>query len=319
MKPDLRVAAASPSFCEHPVLCAELLERFPQAKLNTSLTRLEGAALIDFLRHSDVAIVGLEQMTAEVIDALPDLKIVTKLGTGVDMIDGVALARRNIRFGWRAGANALSIAELVIGFAIVALRHMGTLNIAMRAGDDTRHRMGRLLSGRVFGLHGFGHIGQTVARLLKPFGCQVLACDVADREAPRKELGVEMVTFDDLLERSDVLSIHIPLFPATRDLYDAGTLARLRPDAVLINTARGELVDEAALLDKLRREPRFAACADVFRSEPAFQSPLFGESNFFGTPHIGGSAYEARLAMGRIAIDGIFDNFVPVPGRHPFD
>jgi D-3-phosphoglycerate dehydrogenase len=315
----LRVAAASPSFCEHPALCAELLALYPDAKLNTSLRRLHGAELVEFLRGHDVALVGLEQMTADVIGALPDLKVISKLGTGVDMLDGRTMAERGIRLGWKPGANALSIAELVIAFALIALRQMGAGNLALRAKGDVTKRMGRLLTGRVFGLHGCGLIGQQVVRLLKPFGCTVLAYDIADRSAFYAEHGVQGVGFDELIERSEVLSLHMPLTPQTRGLYGAKVLARLRPDCVLINTARGEMVDEDALYERLSTGQLAAACADVFASEPAFDSRLIPLPNFFGTPHIGGSAAEARLAMGRIAIEGITDNFVPVPGKHPFD
>ncbi len=314
----LRVAAASPSFCEHPVLCNELLALFPQAKLNTSLRRLEGDELIGFLQGHDVAVVALEHMTAQVIAALPDLKIVAKLGTGVDMLDAEAMHARGIRLGWKPGANALSIAELVVAFALIALRQMGMAHDALKQQQNYTKRMGRLLSGRVFGLHGCGHIAQAVVRLLKPFNCTLLVHDTADRSAFYAEHGVQAVGFDELLARSEVLSIHVPLTAHTRGLYDRDVLAKLRPDCVLINTARGEVVNEQALHERLASGALSAACADVFASEPAFDSPLIALPNFFGTPHIGGSAAEARLAMGRIAIEGIFDNAVPVPGVHPF-
>lgn len=319
MKQPLRVAAASPSFCEHPVLCRELLALYPDAKLNTSLERLHGDALVAFLRGHDVALVGLEQMTAGVIAALPDLKVISKLGTGVDMLDGHAMAQRGIRLGWKPGANALSIAELVIAFALIALRQMGAGHLALRSRGDVTRRMGRLLTGRVFGLHGCGLIGQQVVRLLAPFRCTVLAYDIADRSAFYAANGVQGVGFDELVERSEVLSLHMPLTPQTRGLYGADVLRRLRPDCVLINTARGEVVDEDALYERLASGALAGACADVFASEPAFESRLLALPNFFGTPHIGGSAAEARLAMGRIAIEGITDNFLPVVGQPPFD
>ena len=314
-----RVVAVSPSFCEHPVLREELLALYPDAKLNTALKRMEGAELVDFIRGHDAAIVALEAMSAEVITALPELRVISKLGTGVDMIDAKAMAEHGIRLGWKAGANALSIAELVIAFALIGLRNIGASSLALRAGADVTRRMGRLLTGRVVGLHGCGHIGQQVVRLLKPFGCTVIACDTADRAAFYAEHGVTHVGFDELIERSQVLSLHIPLTPQTAGLYGAGTLARLRPDCVLINTARGGIVDEAALYKQLQAGMLAAACADVFEAEPAFGSPLLQLPNFLGTPHIGGSAAEARLAMGRIALEGLFDNFVPTPGTHPFD
>lgn len=308
----LRVAAVSPSFCEHPVLRERLLALYPDAKLNTALDRLEGEQLIDFLRGYDVAIVGLEHMTADVINALPDLKVISKLGTGLDMIDLEAMRQRNIRLGWRAGANALSIAELVIGYAIVALRKMNSSNLAVRQGEVVRNRMGRLLTGRVFGLQGCGHIGQHVVRLLKPFGCTILAYDVADRSAFYEEYGVKAVSFDELIERSEILSIHAPLNESTRNLYNRDLFARMRRDAILINTARGEIVDEEALYDALTNGTIEAACADVLCSEPNFDSPLIALPNFFLTPHIGGSAAEARLAMGEDALHGITNNFIPL-------
>ena len=280
---------------------------------------LDGAELVAFLRGYDVAIVGLERMTEAVIAELPELKVISKLGTGVDMIDATAMARRGIRLGWKAGANALSIAEMVIAFAIVALRRMITLNQEMRSGAEPLDRMGRLLSGRIVGLHGCGHIGQQVVRLLAPFRCTVLACDTADRSAFFREFDVRSVSFDELLERSELLSLHVPLTPETTNLYDASVLGRLRLDCILINTARGELVDERALYELLQTGRLYAACSDVFQADPSFNRELVALPNFFGTPHIGGSAAESRLAMGRIAIDGIVDNFVPIPGFHPFD
>ena len=314
----LRVAAASPSFCEHPVLVAELLKLFPDARINRSLERLEGERLIGFLNGYDVAIVALEHLTADVIAALPSLKIVSKLGTGVDMIDLAAMADRGIRLGWRPGANALSIAELVIGFALSALRKINASNVALRNGQQVRNRMGRLLSGRVVGLHGCGHIGKQVVRLLQPFDCRILVHDIADQPGFYTEHGVQAVSFATLLAESEVLSIHVPLTSATRGLYNAETLASLQPGCVLINTARGELVDEAALFAALTSGRLEAACSDVLCSEPVFDSPLIALPNFLLTPHIGGSAAEARLAMGRVAIEGIFDNAVPVKGVPPF-
>jgi len=314
----LRVAAVSPSFCEHPTLRAELLELFPDARLNMDLARLGDDRLVAFLSGHDVALVGLEHLTGDVLSALPDLKIVSKLGTGVDMLDLDVMAQRDIRLGWKAGANALSIAELVVGFALVALRKINASNMALRNGEEVRNRMGRLLTGRIVGLHGCGHIGQEVVRLLTPFGCRILAHDISDRSEFYAAHGVEAVTFDQLIDQSEILSIHVPLTPETRDLYGKEVFARMRTDSILINTARGEIVDEDALYEALTCGGIEAACSDVVRSEPLFDTPLLNLPNFLLTPHIGGSAAEARLAMGRVAIDGIFNNSVPVKGVPPF-
>jgi phosphoglycerate dehydrogenase-like enzyme len=314
----LRVAAVSSTFCEHPLLCAELKQKFPDAKFNTDLRSLAGAELIAFLKGYDVAIIGMEAMTAAIIDALPDLKIIAKLGTGVDALDAEAMARHGIRLGWEPGANALSVAELTVAFALIGLRGMGSTNYALRQGQEVRNRMGRLLTGRVVGLLGCGNVGKALVRLLKPFQCTVIACDIVDQTPFFAEHGVEAVAFDELVARSEVLSIHVPLTPLTENLFGASVLDRLRRDCVLINTARGRIVDEDALYDRLVSGAVFAACADVVRAEPRFDSRLVALPNFFTTPHMGGSAMEARLAMGRIAIAGIFKNSVPVVGTFPF-
>ncbi len=314
-----KIAVASPSFCEHPKLRAELLARYPDAKFNPDLRVLDGQELVAFLSGADVAVVALEHMTAEIIDALPDLKIISKLGTGVDALDAGAMARRGIRLGWKPGANAASVAELVISLALIGLKRIGPLHDAAAQGRPVGIRMGRLLSGRVFGIHGCGHIGQAVVRFLKSFDCEILAYDAVDRSDFYRRYDVAAVRFDALVERSEVLSIHVALTDKTAGLYDAGLLGRLRPDCVLINTARGEVWDEAALKAHLRANPRFTACADVFVDEIRFDRELLNMPNFYGTPHIGGSAEEARYAMGRIAIDGIEENFIPVPGQFPFD
>jgi phosphoglycerate dehydrogenase-like enzyme len=313
-----KIAVASPSFCEHPKLRAELLARYPDAKLNPDLRVLAGQELIAFLAGADVAVVALEHMTADIIDALPDLKVISKLGTGVDALDAGAMARRGIRLGWRPGANATSVAELVISLALIGLKRIGPLRDAAAQGRAVGVRMGRLLSGRVFGIHGCGHIGQAVARFLKSFDCEILAHDAVDRSDFYRQHDIKAVCFDELVNRSEVLSIHVALTEQTAGLYDGRLLGRLRPDCVLINTARGEVWDEAALKAHLRANSRFMACADVFVNEIQFDFELLNMPNFYGTPHIGGSAEEARYAMGRIAIEGIEDNFVPVPGQRPF-
>ncbi len=153
---------------------------------------------------------------------------------------------------------------------------------------------------------------------LKSFDCEILAYDALDRSDFYRRHNITSVSFDELVERSEVVSIHVALTENTAGLYDAELLKRLRPDCVLINTARGEVWDETALKLHLRANPRFTACADVFVDEIQFDLELMNMPNFYGTPHIGGSAEEARYAMGRIAIEGIEDNFIPVPGQFPF-
>jgi D-3-phosphoglycerate dehydrogenase len=315
----MRVAVPCHAFCRHETLRAELLEACADVRFNDDFLRFNEAGLIGFLDGCDAAIIAMEQISDGVLSALPDLKVIGKYGVGLDNIDAAAMQNHNVRLGWTPGTNALSVAELVLCFAIAALRHVGATNAAMRAGDRPAARLGRHLSGRVVGIHGCGHVGKQLARLLAPFTCTILACDIADYGDFYKQHGITPVGFDELIERSEILTLHLPLTRATRGLYDADILSRLRDDCILINTCRGGIVDEGALKEKLTSGAIAAACFDVFAAEPPTDDALLSLPNFLATPHLGGSAEEARLAMGRSAIRGLFENSVPTPGKTPFE
>ena len=313
-----RVAVPSISFCQTHALRDELLARYPDTRFNDTQRRMSDDELVEFLSGHDAAIMGLENLTASMLDRLPELKVIARMGVGLDNVDPAMLRDRGIRIGWRGGVNKQSVAELMIAFSVSALRHVGPLNADMRAGTRPRQKMGRHLGGRVVGLHGCGHVGKEVVRLLQPWGCTILACDIADQSAFYADHDVEAVSMDDLVARSEVLSLHLPLNSTTRGLYTTDVLRRMRPDAVLINTCRGGIIDEPALKERLLDGRLAAACVDAFAVEPPTDDELLNAPNFLCTPHIGGSSAEARLAMGRAAIDGIEDNFLPEPGVFPF-
>lgn len=315
----MRVAVSSVSFSRHETLRAELLAEFPDVKFNDEGLRRSEEELTQWLKGCDAVIIGLEPLTEAMLNQLPDLKVVTRMGVGADNIDPDLLRAHGIRMGWTGGTNSLSVAELTLSFAIAALRHMAPLNYEMRAGQRPDQRMGRHLSGRTFGLHGCGHVGKQVARLLQPFDCTVLACDIRDYPDFYAEYGITPVSMDELLSRADVVSLHLPLNDATRGLYDAAVLDQLGPDTVLINTCRGGIVDEQALKERLFEGRLAAACMDVFAVEPPTDDDLLNAPNFFATPHIGGSAEEARIAMGRAAIRDLTENEIPERGKPPFD
>ncbi len=318
-EPNLRVAVPSISFCQTETLRRELLETYPDTRFNDAGRRLSEAELVEFLARRDAAIMGLEPLNERMLDQLPELKLISRMGVGVDNVDPDLLNRYGVRIGWTGGTNRHSVAELTISFAIAALRHVGPLYHEMRTGNRPRHRMGRHLRGRCVGLHGCGNVGKEVVKLLAPFECRVLACDIRDYDEFYRVHGVEAVSMDELLERSEVLSLHLPLNSGTSGLYGAEALDRLGPDCVLINTCRGGIVDEAALRERLLDGRIGAACFDVFLVEPPVDDELLNAPNFLCTPHIGGSAEEARLEMGRAAIRGLSENFIPEIGKAPFD
>lgn len=309
----MKIAVASRSFSRHPILRAELQAQFPQVSFNETGKSLAGAELVAFLAGHDAAITALERLDESLFAAVPDLRIIGKYGVGLDMVDLEAMRRRGIRLGWSGGVNKRSVSELVIAMAIALLRLVPQGNGEARAGQ-WRQLLGRHLSGRTVGIVGCGHIGQDLAPLLKAFGCRVLAHDIRDFPDFFAAHGVEPVGLDHLLSAADIVTLHLPLDGSTRNILSAERLARMRPDAVLINCARGGLVDEAALKDMLHSGRLAGAGLDVLAQEPPADLDLIRLPNVLVTPHIGGSAEEAVVAMGRAAIAGLRVNAIPEPG-----
>jgi phosphoglycerate dehydrogenase-like enzyme len=294
----VRIAVASRSFSKHPVLRAELLERYSRVTFNDEGRSLKGDALIAFLRHHERAITALEPLDAALFAALPELEVVSKYGVGLDMIDLEAMERRGVLLGWSRGVNRRSVAELVVAAAINLL-HGATIGTSEVKGGAWRQVPGRQLTGKTVGIIGCGHIGKEVALLMRAFSCQVVANDIVDISP---EIAVSL---DELLRASDVVTIHTPLDASTRNLLSRHRLMTMKPGAVLINMARGGLVDEQAMKELLTSGHLAGAAFDVFESEPPADRELLALPNFVPTPHIGGSSEEAILAMGRAAIDGL--------------
>lgn len=307
-----RVAVCSRSFSQNPVLRSELLSKYERVTFNEAGLKLHGASLVAFLRGHQKAITALEIIDASVLAALPELEVISKYGVGLDTIDLEAMRTHGKRLGWKSGVNRRSVSELVIAMAIAMLRHVPEANGEVLGGTWRQH-VGGFLSGRTFGIIGCGHVGKDVVTLLKPFECRVLAYDIREYAEFYKEHGVLPVALDDLLSSSDLVSLHVPLDQSTRGMLGASKLSLLKSTGVLINTARGGIVDEGYLKLMLKEKRLAAAAFDVFATEPPEDRELLALPNFLATPHIGGSAHEAILAMGRAAIDGLDNN--EIPGR----
>ncbi len=310
-----KIGVTNSLFSGHPVLRKTLLERYPDSKFRDVPQRPTEDDVIELLADRDAAIVGMEPITEKVLAALPNLKIIGKMGIGCDTLDFDALRKHQVRFGYTPGTNRLAVAELTLCFMIAALRWVMPLNIAMRNAERPRMRLGKGLTGRIVGIHGCGNVGKEVVRLLKPFNCEIIVNDIADYSAFYREYGIRAVSFDELVERSEVLSLHVPKTAATIGLYSDAVLARMRPDAVLINLCRGGIVDEEALYERLRTNKIAAASFDVFDIEPATNDKLINLPNMLAAPHIGAATDEARITMGMAAIDGLTENALVRPGQ----
>lgn len=250
------------------------------------------------------------QVRGSLLEHAPRLRVVGRLGVGLDNIDLPACKARGIDVIPALGANAQAVAEYVVGTAMLLLRGLRGSSDEVAAGAWPRPRMsdGREVGGKTLGLLGFGDIGRRTARLAQAVGMRVLAHDpMLDAASPLwAQADVGCRSLDDLLGESDVLSLHVPLTPATRGLLDAARLARMREGSVLINTARGGVVDETALARALRDGHLAGAALDVFEHEPLpAGSVLAGVPNLLLTPHIAGVTRESNVRVSSLIADKV--------------
>ena len=288
------------------VLVADALDAAAVARLRAAgyevieRTGVKGADLVDALKTCDGIIVrGATKVTGEVLRGVPSLRAVVRAGTGLDNVD-VAVARElGVTVANTPAANAISVAELVFGLVLALERHLVAAASDLRRGhwEKTKYA-GRELAGRTMGLLGFGRIGREVALRARAFGMDVIACDPVLPQWPAGYEWVPPVTRDELLAGADVLSLHVPLTPESRGAIGARELSLMRRDAVLVNCARGGVVDEAALLAALGAGALRGAALDVFEHEPPGEHPLLALPNVIATPHLGASTSEAQRRAG---------------------
>ena len=316
----MRVAVTSPYFDFFPELKAEFIDRYPDSKFPTSRHRMREDELIDYLRGYEAAVIGLDRFTEKVCAALPELEVVSLCSAGVDHIDPAILNRHNIRMWWAAGINKVSVSELTVSYMIFAIRRVHAFSTLLRQGKWAGPvGFGADLRGKTVGIHGCGHICKEVVKLLQPFGVEILACDRVDISDFCQEYGVQVVSPDELWARSDVLTIHLSRNATTLGMYTGAVLDRMKKGSILINVARGSLVDEQALKERLESGHLSGAAFDVFAVEPANGNPLLNVPNFFASPHIGATTRESWEAMLRSGMHGVEAAYRHEPGVYPFD
>ena len=268
-------------------------------------------ALAAAIGEADGIMVGLEKVSAELLATAPRLRVISRFGVGYDLIDIPACTRQRVLVGVVNGANDLSVAEHTMMLMLAVARRTIEMDASVRAGGWMKQdgRRMRELAGRRVLLVGYGRIGTRVARLCAAFGMQVMVNDpafptpriAADGYEPAPDLMAAVPT-------ADVISLHCPLSDATRDMVDAGFLARMKPDAWLINTARGGLVDEPALIAALTSRQIEAAGLDVLVAEPpAADHPLFALDNVVLAPHNAAAALECYAKMSQRAVRNLLD------------
>ena len=309
----MKIAVAARSFARNAALRAEISAKYPHVTFSESPDVLDGSALVALLRGHDHAIIGLERVDDAILAQLPELKVISKYGVGLDGVDVEAVARRGIRLAWTGGVNRRSVSELTLAFALALLHRVPETSVALRDHQWLK-LVGTQLTGRTFGIIGCGFVGKDLVKLLAPFNCRVLAHDIRDYADFYREHQVTPVPLARLLAESDLVSLHVPLDRSTKGMIGAAELAAMRAGAVIINAARGGLIDEDALADALERGHLAGAASDVFQMEPDAHPRLLAQPTFLGTPHIGAATQEAQLAMGRAAIEGLETARIPGNG-----
>lgn len=252
------------------------------------------------LGSADALIVrSVTRVGSDMLALAPRLKAIGRAGVGIDNVDIPAATERGIAVFNAPQANTIAAAELTIALMISVARKIPAAESSLRRGEWDRSKFrGVELRGKTLGLIGAGRIGSEVAVRGRAFGMTVIAFDPYLSGARADELQVEMVDLDEILERADFVSIHVPLTPETRAILGVNALEQMKPSAYLVNTSRGGVVDEAALAEALHRGDISGAALDVYDTEPLAQdSPLRGAPNLVLTPHLGASTAEAQLAV----------------------
>ena len=262
-----------------------------------------------------VVIAGLDPLTERVLARVPQLRLISRTGIGLDTVDLDAARARGIAVAYTPEAPAAAVAELTIGLMLALLRSIPRADREIRAGGWPR-LVGRRLGDLTVGIVAAGRIGRRVIRHLAAFDANILVTDRHPDRSFGNRYGVRWVDFDELLRESDLVSLHVPLSADTKGMIGAAELARMKSDAMLVNTARGELVDEAALVDALRSGRLGGAALDVFAAEP-YSGALASLDNVVLTSHLGSMSADCRARMEREAVEDVLRFLRGEPLQYP--
>ena len=287
----------------------DLLEKGGHHLFISDTRGLSDAELIKNVRDADILLLSNRPLSRAVIEACPNLKLICVAFTGIDHVDQAACKARGIILHNAAGYALHAVSELAIGLMIALLRRIVSADAVTRRGGSNRDLVGHELFGKTLGVVGCGHIGLQVARLGNAFGCHVLGFE--NQRLGIDEVAIEQVELDELLSRSDIVSLHVPLTSETRGFIGREQLARMKPTAILINTARGPVVEQSALLEALNQNRLAGAGIDVFDIEPPLppDHPILKAPNTVLLPHIGFETAEAMSAKADIALHQL-ENFL---------
>lgn len=305
----MKVCVATIAFSQNKELVRQLKFAFPEAIVNEKGIRLSSNELIDFFYDAEGVIVGLEKIDKELLNQLPNLKIVSKYGVGLDNIDIETCHEKGIQVCWTEGVNKLSVAEMTIGFILMLNRNLYTTSNQLKYNGLWNKNGGEQLSEKTVGIIGLGNVGKEVVRLLKPFNCKILGNDIVDVSEFADKNNISLTNKDIIFKQSDIVTIHTPLTEKTKDLVNFKVLSSMKNSAIVINTARGGIITLSDLKKALLSNVIAGAAIDVYDQEPPDDSELLSIPNLICTPHTGGNTKEAVLSMGISAISHLLNYY----------
>lgn len=288
---------------QDPELKTELEKLVGEVVYNNTGKPLSSVQLKELLKDVDGYIAGLDEIDSAAFDSAPILKVVSRYGVGYNNVDLNAASKKGVIVTNTPGANAIAVSELTIALILNMLRPILPAVQRTKQGEWPRYA-GFSLVGKTVGLLGLGAIGKETAKRLTGFGCRVMAYDLYPDEKFAAEYGIEMSILDEIIPAADIISLHLPGTAETREIVNAEFIEKMKPGAWLVNTARGDLICEKALVDAIDKGKLSGAALDVYSEEPPPpSSPFFGHDQIITTPHMGAHADSATNAMGRMAMD----------------
>ena len=297
------VAVTSRSFSKNEKLIKELQSKYKKIKLNNEGLSLSGESLVSFCKDADKVIVGLERFDSEILDNLPNLKVLSKYGVGLNNINLQELKKREIKLGFTPGVNRRPVAELALSHILTSLRRTHSSLQKIKNGIWSQER-GNELYKKTVGILGFGNIGSLLNDLIKPFDCNILVYEINEID----QTDINQTDLSEIAKKADIISIHLPLTRETNSLINDEFFGLCKKDVKIINTSRGGIINEEHLEKFLIENENAFAALDVFEEEPAFNSPLLNLPNFFATSHLGSMTEEGVISMGLAAIKGLDQN-----------
>ena len=293
---------------DHNSPLQQLIQKGFRIVTNPHRRKLTEDEIIELLRGEAVGLIaGIEPLTERVFQATPTLKVVSRCGAGLDSVDLNAAQDHGVAVLNTPEAPAQAVAELTMGLMLSLLRQINQIDQAVRKGEWPRLQ-GRLLAAQTVGIIGIGHIGRRVARLCQAFEAKVIAHDPFAAQVPQ---GVTLMPLEKLLASADIITLHLPYTPQTHHLLDRKAFASLKSEAIIINAARGGLIDECALAEALNSGRVSAAALDTFEQEP-YQGELSTCSNITLTSHVGSLARESRQRMEIEAAENLLQGLMRV-------